>query len=445
MESNNKVTVRKTIPPTQSFVFPASLVIVFYKKKILVISRDTANWIVLQNEEQLEFFNLLKSYPLNEALARFKGEYKDAKYVVTQIIARKFENTKVHSKHVSGTMQLYLTNACNMRCPHCYMFAGFKKKNELTTDEICCLLKKFRESGGKVVVFSGGEITLRQDLLKIIDYSYRIGIKNEILTNGTLWTEPMIEKISPMLTRVQISIDGYSEETNAPIRGKDHFYQALETVDRFLKHNVYTEISVTPYLDDNLEADYHRYVEFAQMLNGKYANSNFMVKFTFDILEGRDIAVTQEKKEKYQTIISKIYNELYGDFMDKPFVSFHIRGGLEDNCDYGNLAVSSDGDILLCPIIQDIKPVGNVRNADLVSIFELAKKARDLSNVKNLLPCRDCELEYICGGDCRVKHFRGFKESDLHLMKDSKRSCNEEIKHYFYDMMIRLNEQMFRM
>lgn len=169
-----------------------------------------------------------------------------------------------------------------------------------------------------------------------------------------------------------------------------------------------------------------------------------MVKFTFDILEGRDIVVTQEKKEKYQTVISKIYNKLYGDFMDKPFVSFHIRGGLEDNCDYGNLAVSSDGDILLCPIIQDMKPVGNVRNDDLVSIFELAKKARNLSNVDNLLPCRDCELEYICGGDCRVKHFKGFKENDLQLMKNSKRFCNEEIKHYFYDMMIRLNEQMFR-
>lgn len=444
MESSNKVTVRKNIPSTKRFVFSASLVVVFYKKKILVISKDTANWIVLQTEEQLEFFNLLKSHPLNEALARFKGEYEEAKYVVTQIIARKFENTKVHSKHVSGTMQLYLTNACNMRCPHCYMFAGLKKKNELTTDEICSLLKKFRESGGKVVVFSGGEIALRQDLLKIIDYSYRIGIKNEILTNGTLWTESMIEKISPMLTRVQISIDGYSEETNARIRGKNHFYQALETVDRFLKHNVYTEISVTPYLDDNLESDYHRYVEFAQILNSKYANSNFMVKFTFDILEGRNIIVTQKQKVKYQTIISKIYNELYGDFMDKPFVSFHIRGGLEDNCDYGNLAVSSDGDILLCPIIQDMKPIGNVRNADLVSIFELAKKARILSNVKNLLPCRDCELEYICGGDCRVKHFKGFKESDLQLMKDSERSCNEEIKYYFYDMMIRLNEQMFR-
>lgn len=128
MESNCKTTVRKTIPATKKFSFPSPLVIVEYQKKVLVISRDTANWIVLQNKTQLEFFQLLEIYALNEALLNFHGRLEDAKYVVTQIIARRFENKKVHSKHVSGTMQLYLTNACNMRCPHCYMFAGIKKK-----------------------------------------------------------------------------------------------------------------------------------------------------------------------------------------------------------------------------------------------------------------------------------------------------------------------------
>lgn len=319
-----------------------------------------------------------------------------------------------------------------------------KEKNELTTEEVCSLLSKFRESGGQVVVFSGGEIALRSDLQKIIKYSYKLGIKNEILTNGTLWTESMIDELSPMLARVQISIDGYSEETNSLIRGKDNFGIALNTADSFLKHNVYTEISVTPYLDENLAVNYHRYVEFAQRLYEKYNASNFMVKFTFDILEGRDIVVTKEQKEQYQTIISKIYNELYGDFMDRPFMSFHINGGLEDNCDYGNLAISSDGNVVLCPIIQQVKPIGNIRTDDMVSLFEIAKKARELSDVNNLIPCKKCELKYICGGDCRVKHFKGFMESNLQMMKNSERVCSTDIKNFFYDMMIRLNEQMFR-
>lgn len=198
-----------------------------------------------------------------------------------------------------------------------------------------------------------------------------------------------------------------------------------------MKHNVYTEISVTPYLDENLAVNYHRYVEFAQRLYEKYNASNFMVKFTFDILEGRDIVVTKEQKEQYQTIISKIYNELYGDFMDRPFMSFHLKGGLEDNCDYGNLAISSDGNVVLCPIIQQVKPIGNIRTDDMVSLFEIADKARELSDVNNLMPCKKCELKYICGGDCRVKHFKGFMESNLQMMKNSERVCSTDIKNFF--------------
>lgn len=69
-----------------------------------------------------------------------------------------------------------------------------------------------------------------------------------------------------MLSRVQISIDGYSEETNSKVRGKGNFSRALQTVESFLKYHVYTEISVTPYLDKNLEVDYPKYVEFAKNL-----------------------------------------------------------------------------------------------------------------------------------------------------------------------------------
>lgn len=444
MEQETKTIVRKSIPLDKAFALPSKMVNVRHANKILVVSPETANWIVLQNEEQLSFLELLSHNRLGEALKHFSGSYDNAKAVVTQIIARKFENQKVHFKHESGTMQFYLTNGCNMRCPHCYMFAGVKKNIELSTKEVFTVLEKFRNSGGKVIVFSGGEIALRKDLLQIIEYSFKLGIKNEILTNGTLWTEDLISKMAPMLSRVQISIDGYSEDMNSKVRGKGNFTIALQTVECFIKYHVYTEISVTPYLDENLAADYPNYIEFAKKLYQKFGKKNFLVKFTFDILEGRNIVVTDELKRKYQAIITAIYDGIYGDFMDKPFITFHKNGGLEDNCDYGNLAVSADGNVVLCPILQQMKSIGNVREDDFMSILTLAKKARKLANVNNLHPCKECELKYICGGECRVKHFKGFKECDFSLMENANRECHTEYKEKFYDMMIRLNQQMFQ-
>lgn len=415
-----------------------------YKGKYLVISPETANWITLENEEQWQFFQLLTSFDLGNALKQFHGKYSNAQYTVMQIVAKHFDNQAVRLKNNGGSMQIYLTNECNMRCPHCYMFAGLKKSHELSTNEILDIIKTFKRHGGNTIVFSGGEIALRKDLYEILEYSHNLGISNEILTNGTLWSPELVQKVSPMVARVQISIDGYNEATNSRIRGKGNFSRALKTVGLFYDTRVDTEIAVTPYLDKNLAEDYQCYVNFAHELNEKYHRANFLVKFTFDVLNGREIHVSEKQEKDYQNIVTKIYNELYGDFIDKPFLEFHKHGGIENNCDYGNIAISADGNVCLCPIIPEMKPVGNIRINSFDELLDIAQKARSLSDINNLSPCKDCELKYICGGDCRIRHFSGFKENDLTKIATSKRVCSQEHKNKFYDMMLRLNENMYR-
>lgn len=409
-----------------------------------MISPETANWIILENEEQWQFFQLLTSFDLGTALKQFCGAYENAQYTVMQIVAKHFDNLAVRPKNNGGSMQMYLTNECNMRCPHCYMFAGLKKDRELSTKEIFDIISSFRKRGGNNIVFSGGEIALRTDLYKILKYSYDLGISNEILTNGTLWSADLVQKVAPLITRVQISIDGYDEDTNSRIRGKGNFSKALNAVSLFYKTNIDTEVSVTPYLDKDLSEDYQCYIDFARILNQKYHRPNFLVKFTFDILNGRTIHVSEKQKNDYQAIVTHIYNELYGDFIDKPFLEFHKRGGIENNCDYGNIAISADGNVCLCPIIPEMKPVGNIRINNFDELLDIAQKARVLSDINNLSPCKDCELKYICGGECRIKHFSGFKENDLAEIATSKRVCSQEHKNMFYDLMLKLNEDMYR-
>lgn len=439
-----EVTIRKKISEDTKFALPAEIKKVMYKGTFLVISPETANWITLENEEQWQFFQLLTLFDLGNALKHFSGEYHNAQHTVTQIVAKHFDNQIVRPKNNGGSMQIYLTNECNMRCPHCYMFAGLKKEHELSTKEIFEIISIFKKHGGNTIVFSGGEIATRKDLYEILQYSYSLGISNEILTNGTLWSEELVQKVAPLIARVQISIDGYDEDTNSRIRGKGNFSKALKTVDMFYHTHVDTEISVTPYLDKNLTEDYQYYIDFARMLNQKYSRANFLVKFTFDVLNGRNICVSEKQKKAYQAIVTQIYNDLYGDFIDKPFLEFHKHGGIENNCDYGNVAISADGDVCLCPIIPEMKPVGNIRVNSFDELLDIAQKARLLSDINNLSPCKDCELKYICGGECRIKHFSGFKDNDLSQIATSKRVCSQEHKNMFYDMMLRLNEDMYR-
>lgn len=148
-----ELTVRKTISKDTHFSFPDNLRVIRYKGKILVISPETANWLVLENNEQYHFFQLLESLDLGNALEQYDGEYCNAQYTVTQIVAKDFENRKVKFKNNGRSMQLYLTNECNMRCPHCYMFAGLKKEHELSTKEIFDIIKSFKDHGGNTIVF----------------------------------------------------------------------------------------------------------------------------------------------------------------------------------------------------------------------------------------------------------------------------------------------------
>lgn len=70
-----------------------------------------------------------------------------------------------------------------------------------------------------------------------------------------------------------------------------------------------------------------------------------------------------------------------------------------------------------------------------------------LSYVENLTPCKDCELRYFCGGDCRIKYFDAFKEMDdlrnLPDPADLRRDCPQSVKEHFYRLMLDTNERLF--
>lgn len=92
-----------------------------------------------------------------------------------------------------------------------------------------------------------------------------------------------------------------------------------------------------------------------------------------------------------------------------------------------------------------IESFGNLRDKSFEEIIQVIKKAKNISNVDNILPCKDCELKYICGGDCRIENFPKLAQSDIMgLSTPPTRSCSKEIKEKFYNLMIETNEKIFQ-
>lgn len=436
--------VQKSIDSKKQYIFPQSISIIHYDSKILVIAVETGNWIVLENNSQLEFFNLLKEYTLEKSLELFKGEQKDADQTVMQLEARHFEN-QITKKTDKKSVMIYLTQGCNMRCPHCYMYAGFNKENELSADEIIGFLEIFKKNSGCHVKFSGGEVCTRSDFVEIINRTYELGLEIEVLTNGTLWTDEMINELAPKLAEVQISIDGYCEEENARIRGKGNFKKALSTVDKFVNLGSQVRIATTPYFDITLESKIDKYVDFAKKLIEKYKGKKFDIIYTGEMIKGRDINLSEKENDKYGEIVEELYEKSTGVTKESSFITSHRRFDILDNCSFGNLYIDSNGDVYACSRISDIKPFANIRTSRFEEISEISKKAMFVSCIDNLTPCNKCELKYICGGGCRLVYFKEISQlNNFDNVKLEPRKCSQKYKNSFYDLMIKTNKDIFQ-
>jgi MoaA/NifB/PqqE/SkfB family radical SAM enzyme len=129
--------------------------------------------------------------------------------------------------------QVELTYGCNLHCVHCYTdcynHRDFIKK-ERTTQEILHTLDELHELGVLWVCFTGGEIFMRKDFRSIYDHAKGKGFLITLLTNGTMFTEAIVDhlKESPPFS-IEISCHGASEETF------DRITQVPGSYKRFLK------------------------------------------------------------------------------------------------------------------------------------------------------------------------------------------------------------------
>lgn len=126
-----------------------------------------------------------------------------------------------------------MTKRCNLKCVHCYAFAENESYmgNELSTQEGMDMIDDLASFGAPVILFSGGEPLLREDLPVLIGHAAKRGMRAVISTNGTLITEEKARIFSEFsLSYVGVSIDGIGT-INDSFRGvKGAFERALRGI-----------------------------------------------------------------------------------------------------------------------------------------------------------------------------------------------------------------------
>jgi MoaA/NifB/PqqE/SkfB family radical SAM enzyme len=111
-----------------------------------------------------------------------------------------------------------ITSRCNLKCVHCYASVTGACR-ELTTGQGLQLISRLKDYGVPVVLFSGGEPLIREDLPELINAATSASMRAVISTNGTLITREKAAILGDMgLSYVGVSLDGL-EEVNDRFRG----------------------------------------------------------------------------------------------------------------------------------------------------------------------------------------------------------------------------------
>lgn len=141
-----------------------------------------------------------------------------------------------------------VTRSCNLNCVHCRAAAGLGPySGELERAECTRILDEIAQVSKPIVILTGGEPLLREDIWEIARYGSDLGLRMVMATNGTLVIRKTVEKMkSSGIQRVSISLDGATETGHDAFRQVPGAFQgALAGIEALKQGGMEFQINTT--------------------------------------------------------------------------------------------------------------------------------------------------------------------------------------------------------
>ncbi|NHI93679.1 MAG: radical SAM protein [Candidatus Lokiarchaeota archaeon] len=389
--------------------------------RILYLNKEATDFMKLQiakNDEKYIIENMLKKYHLTEKTAR--EDFKKLKETIISLTEMadvcpitylEVETTKPFSK-ITRPMRvdLALTYKCNNECDHCYVGRS-KDIKELTTNQWKQIISKLYEIGVPHVTFTGGEATLREDLIDLIKYCEETGVVCGLVTNGRkLKDNDYVKKlVDAGLDYFQITLESHDSKIHDKMVGVNGAWNdTIEGIKNAIATPIYTLTNTTITTLNAAEID--KTIDFLGSLE---SDSQHLEQFAMNslIYSGKAVKVGSElgiNEENIGDIIDIIKakaeenNMRFIWYTPTEYCVFNpLHHGLGvKRCSAASISIciEPNGDVIPCQSYY--KSVGNLLKEEWNKIWysKLFKNIRDRKYVQD--KCKGCSELEVCGGGC---------------------------------------------
>ncbi|MDI6841025.1 MAG: radical SAM protein [bacterium] len=284
---------------------------------------------------------------------------------------------------IPSGVEFEVTNRCNLNCVHC--MNDESADNELSLDEITHIIDQLLKIGIFTITFSGGEPSLRRDFFDIIGYAASKGFSIELLTNGTLITKPVVDRLSSFaFLRVFVSLFSSKPEVHESItQVRGSFNSTLNGLKLLKMANIKTTVNIRVMKQNFATID-----ELIGLC--KELSLPFIVLLeVFPCYSGSTLPLNYRlSDDQIKELTSK-------DYWSQRYEPSKLKHRGLCGAGYSLFSIGANGKVYPCGILR--MEAGDLRKDKLITIWKYSPVFQRVREIrKEAYPCGSCKYFPYC-------------------------------------------------
>jgi radical SAM protein with 4Fe4S-binding SPASM domain len=287
---------------------------------------------------------------------------------------------------------LELTEACNLRCIHCYEGDEHKDvaQERLSFEQWLSILDQLKQLKCKNIEFIGGEPTVYPHFFDLLRYACSIGHKVDIYSNLQHFSDELVDFIKQNKITVHFSIYGSNSQVHDTITGRQG---SFEKTLYWAKKLVAAGIRIVPA------------ITIMRQNQDDYDNTVHLLESIGMSLDTLSIDIPRSTTKRSCGYLAPSPQAARLAYKTRPnfFASKRMfdMAQMVNTCLFGKFCIQPNGNVSPCEFCRDII-CGNTKNQSIEEILQ-SEQLNELwfLDYSKIEKCHSCEYRFACK-DCRM-------------------------------------------